>query len=304
MIAAIRPLVATLAIVSAVSGGATAQQSPRPQGFSSADAAAAALTEAVRRGDGKALAAMLGGGWRDFMLTTDPDFERERAAYLKAWDESHKITIGGDKATVEVGKTGWTLPIVVAKDGAEWRFDIAAGLEELHERELGRNEMGAIQTLLAIGDAQREYAGLDPMRTGAPVYARRLLSTAGRKDGLYWPSMRGEPASPLGEQVARSQVDGARAGSHYGYNFRLLYGQGPAAPGGARSYVLNGRMIGGFGAIAWPSRYADTGIMTFITGYNGTVYQQDLGTDTPQRASAITVFDPDKGWAKADVTPP
>lgn len=304
MIAAIRPLVAALAMAGAISGAAMAQQPPRLQGYSSADAAAAALTEAVRRGDGKTLAAILGDRWRDFMPMTDADFERERAAYLKAWEESHKTIVESDKATVEVGKTGWTLPIVVTKDGAEWRFDVAAGLEELHERELGRNELGAIQTLLAIGDAQREYAALDPMRTGAPVYARRLLSTAGRKDGLYWPSARGEPASPLGEQVARSQYDGARAGSHYGYNFRLLYGQGPAAPGGARSYVLNGRMIGGFGAIAWPSRYGDTGIMTFITGYDGTVYQQDLGPDTPQRAAAIAVFDPAKGWAKADVTPP
>jgi hypothetical protein len=291
-------------MVAGLAAGAAAQQLAKPQGFPTPDAAATALTEAVRRTDAKAMAAMLGQGWRDFVPTDDSDFGLERARYLAAWDDSHKVTVDGDKAIVEVGKTGWTLPIPIVKDGADWRFDVAAGTNEIVARQIGRNELGAIQTLLAIGDAEREYAELDPMKTGSPVYARRLKSLPGRKDGLYWPTKVGEPESPLGEQVANSQPDGSAPGEHYGYNFRLLYGQGPAAPGGAHDYILNGRMIGGFAAIAWPVDYGETGIMTFIVSYKGEVYQQDLGPQTAQRAALITSFNPEKGWEKADMTPP
>jgi hypothetical protein len=194
------------------------------------------------------------------------------------------------------------MPIV--KDGADWRFDSVAGFDEMIARELGRNEFGAIQTLLAIGDAERDYAVMDPMKTGGTAYARRLLSSAGKMDGLYWPTAPGQPQSPLGADVAHSQPDGKFPGDHYGYNFRLLYAQGAAAPGGARDYIIKGRMIGGFGAIAWPVRYGETGIMTFIMGHDGVVYQQDLGPGTAQKAAAIIAFNPDKGWEKADMTPP
>ncbi len=139
---------------------------------------------------------------------------------------------------------------------------------------------------------------LDPMKTGSTAYARHLLSSPGKKDGLYWPSGRGEPKSPLGARVAHSQPDGKLPGAHYGYNFRLLYGQGPAAPGGAREYIVRGRMIGGFGVIAWPVRYGETGIMTFIMGPDGIVYQQDLGPNTAQLAASSVAFNPDKGWKR------
>jgi hypothetical protein len=145
---------------------------------------------------------------------------------------------------------------------------------------------------------------MDPMKTGTPAYARRLLSSPGKMDGLYWPSAAGQPESPLGEQVARSQPDGKFPGDHYGYNFRLLYAQGAAAPGGARDYIVGGRMIGGFGAVAWPVRYGESGIMTFIMGPDGIVYQQDLGPQTAQLAANIVTFNPEKGWEKADMTPP
>ena len=291
-------------MVAGVTAGAAAQKRTKLQGFPTADAAAGALTEAVRRADDKALAAMLGDGWRDFVPTDDRDFGIERSRYLEAWQEAHKVTVDGDRATVEIGRTGWTLPIPLVKDGAAWRFDGAAGTDEIAARQIGRNELGAIQTLLAIGDAQRDYAELDPMKTGSPVYARRLTSLPGRKDGLYWPSAAGEPQSPLGELVASSQADGSAPGEQYGYNFRLLYGQGPAAPGGAHDYIVNGRMIGGFAAIAWPVAYGKTGIKTFVMGYRGDVHEQDLGPQTAERAASITRFDPDKGWEKADTAPP
>jgi len=195
------------------------------------------------------------------------------------------------------------LPLPLLKDGAEWRFDVAASREEMAARIIGSNELGAIQTLLAIGDAEREYVDLNPMNEKTPTYARRLMSSTGRKDGLYWPTKAGEPPSPLGRQVAVSQPDGASPGLHYGYNYRLLYAQGPAATGGARDYFVQGRMIGGFAAIAQPARYGVTGVMTFIMGHDNVVWEQDLGPGTATLAGLMTVFNPDKGWAKADTTP-
>jgi hypothetical protein len=290
------------ALVATLAARAAAQQAGKTQGFPTADAAATALTEAVRKDDDKAIAAMLGEWWRVFVPHRERDFGRERSLYLAAWDASHKVNVDGDKAIVEVGTTGWTLPIPVVKDGAEWRFDSEAGIDELGAREIGRDELGAIQTLLAIVDAQREYAVMDSMKTGSPVYARRLKSLPGKKDGLYWPANPGEPESPLGELVANAQDDGIAPGGHYGYNFRLLYAQGPAAPGGALNYLVDGRMLS-FAAIAWPGHYGETGIMTFMVNHDGVVYQRDLGPETRLLAPAIASFNPETGWEKADVTP-
>ena len=159
----------------------TSSTSAKLQGFPSAEAAADALATAVRNNDDKAVAAMLGPWWRDFVPTGDNQAIRDRATFLAAWAENHKVTTTGDKAVVEVGKTGWTLPVPIVKDGAEWRFDVGAGVQEMVDREIGRNEFGAIQTLMAIVDAERDYADMDPMKAGAPAYARRLLSSPGRR---------------------------------------------------------------------------------------------------------------------------
>ena len=293
-----------LAIAVGLSGGAVAQQTAKVLGFPTPDAAAAAFTDAVRGMNEKALSSLLGPEWREFVPTTATQVAARRANYLKAWDEAHEVKVSGDKAMVVAGKAGWTLPIPIVKDGAEWRFDAAAGWREMRLRQIGHDEGAVVQTLLAIADAQRDYASLDPMKTGSPVYARRLLSSPGQKNGLYWETAPGEPESPLGPAVAKAQVDGASPDGHYGYYFRLLYAQGAAAPGGARDYILNNRMIGGFAAIAWPVKYGVTGVMTFIVSYEGVVYQQDLGPETAQRAGAIAAFNPDKGWVKADMTPP
>jgi hypothetical protein len=301
----VRRGVLALALGLALAAPSMAQQAAKLQGFPTAEAAADALTDAVRKNDRKAMANLWGTDWHDFVPGTDDDVQRRRATYLAAWDESHKLVLSGDsKAVIEVGKKGWTLPVPIVKDGAEWRFDIAAGLKEMVLRRIGHDERSVVQTLLAIVDAQNDYAARDPMNTGSPVYARRLLSAPGSKDGLYWETKPGEPLSPLGPAVARAQVDGRSPDGRYGYYFRLLYTQGPDAPGGAHDYILGGRMIGGFAAIAWPVRYGETGIMTFIVGYNGIVYQKDLGLETAQRAAAISVFNPDKSWEKADMTPP
>lgn len=294
-----------LALVLLAGLAATATAQPKLQGFPTADAAAAAFTDAVRARNVKAMAAMLGTGWADFVPADAGERDRRRADYLAAWDESHKVAItDGTKAMIEAGKSGWTLPIPIVKDGAEWRFDLEAGRHEMQARLIGRDELAVIQTMLAIVDAQRDYAALDPMKTGVPAYARRLLSSPGKKDGLYWEAPAGQPQSPLGPAVAKAQAGSSTADGHYGYNFRLLYAQGPAAPGGVRDYIVNGRMIGGFAAIAWPVRYGETGVMTFIVSQSGDVYQRDLGLETAQRAAAIATFNPDKDWTKADMTPP
>lgn len=296
--------VLALALFLGLSPAVLAQQAAKVETFPTAQAAANAFTDAVRRADTHALAAVLGPEWREFVPASAEQMQRRREHYLMAWEQAHEVKVAGDKATVVVGKAGWTLPIPIVKEGAAWRFDTVAGWREMRLRQIGYDEAAAVQALLAIVDAQRDYAALDPMKTGSPVYARRLLSAPGRKDGLYWETKPGETQSPLGPALAHAQIDGRAPDGHYGYYFRLLYAQGPAAPGGARDYIVGGRMIGGFAAIAWPVRYGVTGVMTFIVDYKGEVFQQDLGPDTAQRAGLMTTFNPDKGWTKADTTPP
>ena len=296
-----------LALVLAV-GFATdvSAQPAKPQGFPTPEAAANALTDAIRRDDDKAVSTALGAGWRDFVLGRPQDEERTREKFLQAWDAGHKVVVDGNKATIEVGTTGWTSPIPLIKEGDQWRFDVEAGRQEITARQIGRNELSVIQSLLALVDAEHEYAALDPMKVGSPVYARRLLSSPGKKDGLYWDAAPGEPESPIGPALATAQAQGqgGTEDGYYGYRFRLLYSQGPDAPGGAYDYLVKGRMIGGFAILAWPIRYGDTGVMTFMVNQDGVVYEQDLGPDTATKAAAITIYNPDKAWEKADTTPP
>jgi hypothetical protein len=280
-------------------------QGPQLRSFPTAEAAADALTDAIRKNDDTALTAILGSTWHEYAPGGDQDDDEIRAQFLKAWDESHKIIPEGtDKALVGAGTTGWVSPIPIVKQGNEWRFDVEAGKKEMQARLIGRNEYAVIQTLLAVVDAQRDYAALDPMKVGVPVYARRLLSSPGQKDGLYWEAKPGEPPSPLGPLVAKAQPGEYEQNGYYGYRFRLLYSQGSDAPGGAYDYLVKGRMLGGFAVIAWPVRYGETGVMTFMVSHNSDVYEKDLGPDTAQEAATINVFNPDKSWDKADVTPP
>jgi len=284
-----------------------AAQPLKQRHFPTAEAASDTLTEALRKDDDTAIAGILGSSWRDFVPGTREDEDKSREDYLKAWDQNHKVAPDGDNANkmlVEVGTTGFKMPIPIVKEAEGWRFDVEAGYDEMIARQIGRNELTVVQSLLAIVDAQYDYATLDPMKTGTTAYARRLLSSPGKKDGLYWEAKPGEPESPLGPLVAKAQPDDKEGQGYHGYRYRLLYGQGPNAPGGAYSYLLNGRMLGGFGVIAWPVTYGETGVMTFIVNQSGEVYERDLGPETPQRAAQILLFDPDKEWGKADTVPP
>jgi hypothetical protein len=272
--------------------------------FATAEEAANALTEAIRKDDAAAVQAILGTGWRDLLPGNTEREDDVRKRFIEAWDQAHKvITEGTDKAFIEAGTTGWISPLPLIKDARGWYYDVEAGKKEIVAREIGRDEYTVIQTLLAIVDAQRDYVSMDPMRTGVPTYARRLLSSPGQKNGLYWEAKPGEPQSPLGELVAKAQPGDAPGEGYFGYRFRMLYGQGPDAPGGAYSYLVNDRMIGGFAVIAWPVTYGETGVSTFMVSQSGDVYEKDLGPETPMAAAAITLFNPDKTWDKADMTP-
>ncbi len=175
------------------------------------------------------------------------------------------------------------------KSGAGWQFDVKAGAEEMRIRRIGRNELATMQALLAYYDAQKDYALVDRNGDGVLEYAQRFRSTAGKHDGLFWPN---DPASPLGPLYGDETKDGI----YHGYRFRILKQQGPNAPGGARDYVVKGRMTQGFAAVAWPAKWNDTGVMTFIVNHDGSVYQKDLGSGTDAAARAMTRFNPDKSW--------
>jgi hypothetical protein len=229
--------------------------------------------------------------------------------FVRAYEQKHELVRGGERSvTVVVGNEQWPLPIPIVRGdrGGKWYFDADAGREELLNRRIGRNELNAIEVCLAIVDAQREYARLDPQSAGVPVYATKVNSSPGLKDGLYWPTREGEPPSPLGPLVASATAEGytpRAAGevgprAYHGYLYRLLTSQGPSAPGGTLDYLVNGKLIGGFAVVAFPADYGNSGIMTFIVNHDGIVYQRDLGEDTDAVARAMAAYDPGAGWIK------
>lgn len=266
------------------------------QSYPTPQAAADALVDGIARSDGDAVAAVVGPDYRRYIPlgTVDRD---DVIDFLGAWAASHEIVPAGDgKAFLGVGKNGWTLPIPIVKAASGWRFDIKAAPDEMRTRRIGRNELAAIQTALAYTDAQEEYYVKDRNRDGVREFAKRALSSPGRHDGLYWASLPGEPESPLGPEFAY-----AKPGQPYhGYLYRILTAQGENAPGGAKSYVRDGRMTEGFALIAWPAKYDDTGVMTFIVDRAGVVYQKNLGPNTHALARAVTAYDPDASWTKVE----
>jgi hypothetical protein len=188
----------------------------------------------------------------------------------------------------------------VQRDG-QWIFDVPAGREEVLARRIGRNELSTIKAMLAYWDAQQDYADMNKGKSGQAVYAQRIISSPGKKDGLYWPASGNEPPSPLGEAVAAATQRGYRPGAgepYHGYRFKILLRQGPTAPGGAVDYIVKGDMIGGFAAIAYPAEYGSSGIMTFIINHEGDIYEKDLGEGTARIASQMTSFNPDHTWKK------
>lgn len=263
--------------------------------FDTPEAAMNAFGEAVSISDDVAVRAILGAASVRAVPPLGADL---RYRFLAAWSQSHGIQREGDRmARVRVGDDGWTLPIPLVQSNGRWRFDMQAGLAEMRLRRIGRNELSTIQTMLAIHDAQREYAVGDYGGTGMVVYARKLVSSPGRKDGLYWPTRAGEAESPLGPRFVDAVSQHRASDGYHGYRYKLLTSQGPAAPGGKYGYLVNGTLFGGFAVLAWPARYGETGIKSFMVSHDGQIYERDLGRNTSARAAAIDAFDPGPGWS-------
>ncbi|UFX46942.1 DUF2950 domain-containing protein [Bradyrhizobium sp. 41S5] len=277
------------------------------QAYPSPEDAAAALAAAVKSGTNRAVLKVLGNAAEDLVASGDEVADAEtRRSFASAYDARHSVkTEGNKKATLVLGSDDFPFPIPLVNTKSGWEFDTEAGRIEILYRRIGRNELDAIKTSLAFVDAENEYADKD-RGDGAGVYAQRIVSSSGKKDGLFWRDDR-DP-SPLGELAARAsnegyKVDGQGAPYH-GYYFRILKGQGSDAPGGALYYVVRGKMLGGFALIAYPAEYGNSGVMTFMVNHAGTVYQKDLGKRTEIIAKRIMLFDPDQTWRKVDAAKP
>jgi Protein of unknown function (DUF2950) len=293
------PGIMALALLSSAS---LAQQS-----FSTPEDAAAALAAAVKAGPGDILK-VLGRAADDIVSSGDEVADADtRQRFTSMYDAKHSVKAEGNKkATLMLGPDDFPFPIPLVNTKTGWEFDTAAGRIEVLYRRIGRNELDAIQTALAYVDAQNEYADKD-RGEGVGVYAQRIVSSPGKKDGLFWRD--DSDPSPLGALAAEASAEGYKAGSagpspYHGYYFRILKGQGSDAPGGALNYVVKGKMIGGFALIAWPAEYGNSGVMTFLVNHAGTVYQKDLGERTEFIAQRTTLFDPDQTWKKVDAAKP
>ncbi len=288
---------------------ATAAPAPgKQQSFATPDEALKAIVEGLRAGNHSDLVKIFGPSIEPILNSGDPVADQNaRERFVTAAEEQHHFDGSGDTLTLVIGKDDWPFPIPLKKVDDRWRFDTAAGKEEILNRRIGQNELSTIQTMLAYVDAQGDYAELKRQQGGTAEYAQRILSSPGKRDGLYWPTAEGEPTSPLGPLVAAARTAGYRRAvkaegpsPYHGYFYKVLTRQGPNAPGGAADYVVKGRMIGGFGLVAWPARFDDSGIMTFIVNHDGVVYQKDFGPQTAKIAPTISRFDPDPSWQKTE----
>jgi hypothetical protein len=224
-----------------------------------------------------------------------------RNRVIEASDAKHQLVMeGADKAALIIGREDWPFPIPLVRKDGTWRFNTAAGREEILYRRIGRNELSAIQACLAYVDAQQEYA--ERGIAGNGVYAQHIVSRPGKKNGLYWPAQFNADESPLGELAASAAAEGYRVGQqrapYHGYYYKVLTRQGPNASGGALDYIVRGRMIGGFALLAYPAEYRNSGVMTFLVNHQGNVYEKDLGPNTARIAASMTAFNPDNTWRR------
>ncbi len=270
-----------------------------------------AFVAALRDGKEADLRAILGPEGDRVIDSGDRYADRElRQRFVALYNEKHAIDPKGPgRAELDVGANDWPMPIPLVETDGRWTFDTKSGAQTIVDRRIGRNELSAIRTLLAGVDAERDYFDRTKQASGTGVYAARLVSTQGHHDGLYWPVGEGESESPLGPLIDAAldagypgELVGGKPIPYEGYYFRILSGQGPNANGGAKSYLHSGHMTGGFALIAWPAVFGSTGLMTFIVGPDGDVYQKDLGPETARIAKEMTTFDPDLSWSRVSET--
>lgn len=279
-------------------GRARRQPAAEQQTFSTAAAAANALFTALQSNDDATLLRLFGPSGSAILSSGNPDLDHtHRARFVAAYRRMHRLQAEPDGSVLLIiGTENWPFPVPLVESDDAWRFDTAAGERHILDRRIGRNELAAIRACHELVAAEREYF----VRQGH-VYAQRLASTAGKRDGLYWPGRT--PVSPIGPRLAEAAAGVPSSRPFFGYYFRLLTAQGSAAPGGARSYLHDGRLTRGFAFLAYPAEYRNSGVMTFVVGANDVVYQQDLGPNTEALAHSIAAFDPATGWQLAEAAP-
>ena len=271
--------------------------------FESPEDAATALVNAMKTSDANTLTKMMGNDSRGWLFSGDAVMDKNnQALFMEQFLNKHTLKKQTAKIYhLTIGNDEWPFaaPIVACKK--QWAFDGEAGADEILNRRIGENELDTIQTLLAIVDAQREYANNDADKNGVNDYAQKFFSSKDKKDGLYWKSTNGDQ-SPLGILVASASKEGynKQSAPFHGYTFRILTAQGKAANGGLYNYIQNGKMMGGFAVIATPAKYGSSGIMSFIVNHDGVVYQKNLGENSAKKASSIGTFNPDKSWKEVE----
>ncbi len=285
--------------------GSAARTLPEQQTYASPEQAAAALAAAWRADSEPDLLKIFGPAGVKLVSSGDEVADRRVHARLAAaYAAQHRIVSTGEQgALLVIGAEEFPFPIPLEKVGDTWRFDTAAGAEEILDRRIGRNELNAISVCRAYVEAQRDYAAQSHPGSGPHEYAMKIASTGDQHDGLYWQTRPGEEESPFGPLIAAAAAEGySVTGSdgmlapYHGYYFRILTAQGPHAPGKAYSYIVNGHMTRGYALVAFPATYGNSGIMTFIVNQDGIVFEKDLGKDTARIARKMTQYDPDRSW--------
>ena len=306
--------VTALAVVSAACSRSETPAAPaasQQRTFATPEDAVRALNDAAMKSTEEVIA-IFGPEGRDLIEPDATVARQNREVFTVAMAEGWRLVDEGKGKTLVIGNESWPFPVPLVKEGNVWRFDTAAGKEEVIARRIGKNELAAIRVAHGYVTAQKAYAkqGHDGRPPG--LYASRIRSEPGTHNGLYWPAGRGQKLSPVGDllaaasepvraAIAASQAvptatTGSQPAPFHGYYFRVLTGQGATAPGGAKSFLVNGQMSGGFGLVAWPAEYGVTGIMTFIVNQDGIVHEKDLGDNTRAAAEAMTLYEPDQSW--------
>jgi hypothetical protein len=301
--AAVIAVVCTWALAVHTPRRVDAQAAPH-RTFGSPEEAVRVLIETVKAGNLDGLIAIFGPDSKDLVASSDPvTARRNREVFTVATGEGWHLEGGApNRKTLVIGNEGWPFPVPIVKDATGWRFDTAAGKEEVLDRRIGQNELEVIETFRAYVTAQQRYAERGHDGKTAGLYATTFNSEPGKENGLYWPAARGQKLSPLGDLVAQAAeegrpIDGGKPPTPFhGYYYKILTAQGAAAPGGARPYVVSGEMTGGFALVAWPAQYNVTGVMTFLVDQSGVVREKDLGPTTDATARHMTAYNPDSSW--------
>ena len=266
-----------------------------------------ALVKAAEDGSQDEILAVLGDDGKDLVYSGDTVQDKTGMEhFVKAYKTKHAILKQGEQTRIlQVGASDWEMPIPIVNDAGKWRFDTAAGKQELLYRRIGHNELGAIAACRGYIDAQKDYAAVGHDGLPSGIYAQKLMSSPGRQDGLYWDTDENGPPSPAGPLLAQASGEGyaseglgGKAQPYHGYFYRVLKAQGAAAKGGAKGYLTDGKLTEGVALVAFPAQYKVSGVMTFITNQNGVVYQKDLGEKTAEIAGAMTEYNPDRTWKK------